>query len=46
TGAVLAVLGLAVAGLAYAVDLRRGPVRGAERLVASSTPEHREPARS
>ncbi len=42
TGAVLAVLGLAVAGLAYAVDLRRGPVPGAERVVASSSPEHRE----
>ncbi|MEU6989133.1 MFS transporter [Streptomyces sp. NPDC046465] len=43
TGAVLAVLGLAVAGLAYAVDLRRGPVPGAERVVATST-EQRRPA--
>ncbi|MFI7315394.1 MFS transporter [Streptomyces venezuelae] len=44
TGALLAVLGLGVAGLAYAVDLRRGPVPGAERVVASSSAEQRHPA--
>lgn len=42
-GAGLAVLGLLVAVLAYAVDLRRGPVPGVERVVASSS-ERREPA--
>ncbi|MEU7579160.1 MFS transporter [Streptomyces sp. NPDC041068] len=42
-GAGLAVLGLAVAGVAYLVDLRRAPVAGAERVVAKGSPE-REPA--
>ncbi|MFJ4470720.1 MFS transporter [Streptomyces sp. NPDC089424] len=37
-GAALAVLGLAVAAVAYAVD-RRGPATGRERLVASHVPE-------
>ncbi|MFJ2769990.1 MFS transporter [Streptomyces sp. NPDC087300] len=43
TGAVLAVLGLAVAGLAYLVDLR-SPTAGQERLVAAGAPA-REPSR-
>ncbi|MET8689637.1 MFS transporter [Streptomyces sp. NPDC004732] len=43
TGALLAVLGLAVAGVAYVVDLRRGPVAGVERVVATGTPS-REPS--
>ena len=44
-GAVLAVLGLGVAGVAYAVDLRRGAPRtpaGRERVVASHVPERTE----
>ncbi|MGV9879958.1 MFS transporter [Streptomyces sp. NPDC003006] len=44
TGAVLAVLGLAVAGAAYVVDRRGTPAPGAERLVASGTAGHREPS--
>ncbi|MFJ8824945.1 MFS transporter [Streptomyces sp. NPDC102467] len=46
TGAVLAVLGLAVAALAYAVDLRRGTTGSAPgRLVATHVPSEAEPAR-
>ncbi|GEC09920.1 MFS transporter [Streptomyces spinoverrucosus] len=42
-GAALAVLGLAVAGTAYAVDRRRvAPRDGRERLVASHVPQHAE----
>ena len=44
-GAALAVLGLGVAGVAYAVDLRRGAPRtpaGRERVVASHVPERTE----
>ncbi|MFF3512961.1 MFS transporter [Streptomyces sp. NPDC002573] len=40
-GAALAVLGLAVAGVAYAVDRRRSaPATARERLVAAHVPEH------
>ncbi|MDT0461517.1 MFS transporter [Streptomyces gibsoniae] len=40
-GAALAVLGLAVAGVAYAVDRRRSaPATARERLVATHVPEH------
>ncbi|MEV1018812.1 MFS transporter [Streptomyces sp. NPDC050264] len=46
TGAVLAVLGLAVAALAYAVDRRRGTTGSAPgRLVAAHVPSEAEPAR-
>ncbi|MHC5902859.1 MFS transporter [Streptomyces sp. S6] len=38
-GALLAVLGLGVAGVAYAVDVRRGPRTGHERVVAGHMPE-------
>ncbi|CAM5710569.1 hypothetical protein SALBM135S_06475 [Streptomyces alboniger] len=43
TGAILAVLGLAVAGVAYLVDLRT-PAHGTERLVASGPSRVHEPA--
>ncbi|WP_405909033.1 MULTISPECIES: MFS transporter [unclassified Streptomyces] len=44
-GAGLAVLGLGVAGVAYVVDRRQGPVSadGRERVVASHVPERSEP---
>ncbi|MFD9331635.1 MFS transporter [Streptomyces sp. NPDC060065] len=44
-GAALAVLGLGVAGVAYVVDRRQGPVSadGRERVVASHVPERSEP---
>ncbi|MFJ5727809.1 MFS transporter [Streptomyces paradoxus] len=38
-GVALAVLGLAVASLAYAVDRRRAPAAGRERIVASHVPQ-------
>jgi DHA1 family inner membrane transport protein len=38
-GAALAVLGLGVAGVAYGVDVRRGPRVGHERVVAGHMPE-------
>ncbi|MFM9449379.1 MFS transporter [Streptomyces acidiscabies] len=38
-GAALAVLGLGVAGVAYGVDVRRGPRAGHERVVAGHMPE-------
>ncbi|MDX3257693.1 MFS transporter [Streptomyces sp. MI02-2A] len=41
-GAALAVLGLAVAGVAHAVDRRRGPLSGRERVIATHVPEHAE----
>ncbi|MFE9125232.1 MFS transporter [Streptomyces sp. NPDC007148] len=41
-GAALAVLGLAVAGVARAVDRRRGPLSGRERVIATHVPEHAE----
>ncbi|MFC9091848.1 MFS transporter [Streptomyces sp. NPDC057072] len=41
-GAALAVLGLAVAGVAPAVDRRRGPLSGRERVIATHVPEHAE----
>ncbi|MFF3905111.1 MFS transporter [Streptomyces sp. NPDC001848] len=41
-GAALAVLGLAVAGVAYAVDRRRVPAGGRERVVASHVPQEAE----
>ena len=44
-GAVLAVLGLGVAGAAYAVDARRAPQGGRERLVAAHVPQVAEPVR-
>ncbi|KOU55072.1 MFS transporter [Streptomyces sp. MMG1533] len=44
-GAGLAVLGLSVAGTAYAVDRRRAPSGGRERLVASYVPQDMETAR-
>lgn len=44
-GAGLAVLGLSVAGTAYAVDRRRAPSVGRERLVASYVPQDMETAR-
>ncbi|MEU6648865.1 MFS transporter [Streptomyces sp. NPDC046900] len=45
-GAALAVLGLAVAGVAYAVDRRQGtPKTGRERVVASHLPDHAESVR-
>ncbi|MGI5140507.1 MULTISPECIES: MFS transporter [unclassified Streptomyces] len=45
-GAALAVLGLAVAGVAYAVDRRQGtPMSGRERVVASHLPDHAESVR-
>ncbi|MFI0236515.1 MFS transporter [Streptomyces sp. NPDC016845] len=47
TGAVLAVLGLGVAALAYTVDRRRATLRpGPGRLVASHVPVEREPTHS
>ncbi|MGW9023283.1 MFS transporter [Streptomyces sp. NPDC055722] len=45
-GAALAVLGLAVAGVAYAVDRRHGtPQTGRERVVAAHLPDHAESVR-
>ncbi|MET8980442.1 MFS transporter [Streptomyces sp. NPDC004539] len=44
-GALLAVLGLGVAGVAYAVDLRRGSQGGRERIVAGHMPERAEAVR-
>ncbi|MEW2612443.1 MFS transporter [Streptomyces sp. NPDC047880] len=44
-GVALAVLGLAVASLAYAVDRRRAPVAGHERIVASHVPQEAEAVR-
>jgi DHA1 family inner membrane transport protein len=45
-GAGLAVLGLAVAGVAYAVDRRQGtPQAGRERVVAAHVPDHAESVR-
>ncbi|MFF8656260.1 MFS transporter [Streptomyces huasconensis] len=44
TGAILAVLGLAVAGAAYAVDRRATPVSSPARLVASGPAHPREPS--
>ncbi|MFJ7334623.1 MFS transporter [Streptomyces sp. NPDC101110] len=44
-GVALAVLGLAVASLAYAVDRRRAPVGGHERIVASHVPQEAEAVR-
>ncbi|MGW0615125.1 MFS transporter [Streptomyces sp. NPDC002788] len=44
-GAVLAVLGLGVAALAAAVDRRRAPVAGRERVVASHVPQEAEAVR-
>ncbi|MEU1402447.1 MFS transporter [Streptomyces sp. NPDC005728] len=41
-GAALAVLGLGVAGVAYAVDRRHVPHAGRERVVATHLPEHAE----
>ncbi|MFD8236479.1 MFS transporter [Streptomyces sp. NPDC059696] len=41
-GVALAVLGLAVASLAYAVDRRHAPVAGRERIVASHVPQEAE----
>ncbi|MFD8224003.1 MFS transporter [Streptomyces massasporeus] len=41
-GVGLAVLGLAVASLAYAVDRRRAPAAGRERIVASHVPQEAE----
>ncbi|MFF5962635.1 MFS transporter [Streptomyces collinus] len=41
-GVALAVLGLAVASLAYTVDRRRAPVAGRERIVASHVPQEAE----
>ncbi|MFF6954399.1 MFS transporter [Streptomyces iakyrus] len=41
-GVALAVLGLAVASLAYAVDRRRAPAAGRERIVASHVPQEAE----
>ncbi|MBW8703891.1 Inner membrane transport protein YdhP [Streptomyces sp. MBT84] len=41
-GAALAVLGLAVAGVGHAVDRRRGPLSGRERVIATHVPEHAE----
>ncbi|MFD5946679.1 MFS transporter [Streptomyces collinus] len=41
-GVALAVLGLAVASLAYAVDRRWAPVAGRERIVASHVPQEAE----
>ncbi|MFE1251824.1 MFS transporter [Streptomyces sp. NPDC058735] len=41
-GAALAVLGLGVASLAHAVDRRRAPVTGRERVVASHVPQEAE----
>ncbi|MEV7063776.1 MFS transporter [Streptomyces collinus] len=41
-GVALAVLGLAVASLAYGVDRRRAPVAGRERIVASHVPQEAE----
>ncbi|MFD8508440.1 MFS transporter [Streptomyces sp. NPDC059687] len=41
-GAALAVLGLAVAGVAHAVDRRRGPLSGRERVIATHVPEQAE----
>ncbi|MFJ5838585.1 MFS transporter [Streptomyces shenzhenensis] len=45
-GAVLAVLGLGVAGVAYAVDRRRGLPAPREHLVASHVPDQQERVRS
>ncbi|MGP4014053.1 MFS transporter [Streptomyces sp. 4N124] len=45
-GALLAVLGLGVAGVAYGVDRRRAPQAGRERLVAGNVPQHSEAVRS
>ncbi|MEU6607614.1 MFS transporter [Streptomyces shenzhenensis] len=45
-GAALAVLGLGVAAVAYAVDRRRGLPAPREHLVASHVPEQQEPVRS
>ncbi|GAA2228249.1 MULTISPECIES: MFS transporter [Streptomyces] len=44
-GVALAVLGLAVASLAYAVDRRQAPVAGRERIVASHVPQEAEAVR-
>ncbi|MEU1302706.1 MFS transporter [Streptomyces shenzhenensis] len=44
-GAVLAVLGLGVAGVAYAVDCRRGLPAAREHLVASHVPDQQESVR-
>ncbi|MGW3492877.1 MFS transporter [Streptomyces sp. NPDC001020] len=44
-GAALAVLGLAVASVAYAVDRRVAPPAGQVRLVAAHVPEHAESVR-
>ncbi|MGJ5897409.1 MFS transporter [Streptomyces niveiscabiei] len=44
-GAALAVLGLGVAGVAYGVDVRRGPRVGHERVVAGHMPEQVEAVR-
>ncbi|MFF0735072.1 MFS transporter [Streptomyces chartreusis] len=44
-GAVLAVLGLGVAGAAYAVDRRRAPHGGRERVVAGHVPQQVETVR-
>ncbi|MFI8187807.1 MFS transporter [Streptomyces sp. NPDC085946] len=44
-GAVLAVLGLGVAAVAYAVDRRRGPLTGRERVVAGHVPRDAETVR-
>ncbi|MFM9613294.1 MFS transporter [Streptomyces sp. V2] len=44
-GAALAVLGLGVAGVAYWVDVRRGPRVGHERVVAGHMPEQVEAVR-
>ncbi|MDO0932624.1 MFS transporter [Streptomyces sp. DG2A-72] len=45
-GALLAVLGLGVAGVAYGVDRRRAPQAGRERLVAGNVPRRSETVRS
>ncbi|WAZ21311.1 MFS transporter [Streptomyces cinnabarinus] len=45
-GAGLAVLGLGVAGAAYAVDRRRAPASGRERVVAGHLPQAAEAVRS
>ncbi|WP_210576295.1 MFS transporter [Streptomyces sp. GESEQ-4] len=45
-GALLAVLGLGVAGVAYGVDRRRAPLAGRERLVAGNVPQQSETVRS
>ncbi|MGW3951471.1 MFS transporter [Streptomyces sp. NPDC004752] len=44
-GAALAVLGLGVAAVAYAVDRRRGLPAARQRLVAAHVPEHQEAVR-